>query len=72
MESALHSVLRPSDSGDDRWTDDSIAELEKELSLALEEQQVESSLAGTPTSPSPRSVEALQDGDLGSRTHSEY
>lgn len=38
-----------------------MAELEKELGLALEEQQVESSSAGKPTSPSPRSVEAPPD-----------
>ncbi|TVY89005.1 hypothetical protein LAWI1_G003347 [Lachnellula willkommii] len=38
-----------------------IAKLEKELGLALEEQQVESSLAGKPTSPSPRSVKAPPD-----------
>ena len=37
-----------------------MAELEKELGLALGEQQVESSLAGTSTSPSPRSAEAPQ------------
>jgi hypothetical protein len=56
VESAL--LPKSSDSGDDEWTDENMAELEKELGLALGEQQVESSLAGTPTSPSPRSVEA--------------
>jgi hypothetical protein len=61
VESALHSLPKLPDSGDDGWTDDSIAELEKELGLALEEQQVESSSAGTPTSPRPRSVEAPPD-----------
>lgn len=38
-----------------------MAELEKELGLALEEGQVKSPFAGAPTSPSPRSVEAPQD-----------
>jgi hypothetical protein len=47
-----------------------MAELEKELGLALKEQQVESSSAGTPTSPSPRSVEAPQD-ETQSRERSE-
>jgi len=61
VESALHSLPKLPDSGDDGWTDDSMAELEKELGLALEEQQVESSSAGTPTSPRPRSVEAPPD-----------
>jgi hypothetical protein len=46
-----------------------MAELEKELGVALEEQQVESSSAGTSTSPSPRSVEASQD-EIQSREHS--
>jgi len=35
---------------DDGWTDESIAELEKELGLALEEEQVESPFAGVPSS----------------------
>jgi hypothetical protein len=61
VEFALHSLPKLPDSGDDGWTKDSMAELEKELGLALKEQQVESSSAGTPTSPSPRSAEALQD-----------
>jgi hypothetical protein len=47
-----------------------MAELEKELGLALGEQQVESSSAGTPTSPSPRSAEAPQD-EIQSRERSE-
>jgi hypothetical protein len=46
----LHSLPKSSDSGDDRWTDENMAELEKELGLALGRQQVESSSAGTPTS----------------------
>jgi hypothetical protein len=60
----------PFDSGDDGWTDEDTAELEKELGLALEEQRVESSSAGTPTSPSPRSVEAPQ-SEIQSREHTE-
>lgn len=51
MESALQSLSKSSDSGDDGWTDENMAELEKEMGLALGEHQVESSLAGTPTSP---------------------
>jgi hypothetical protein len=47
-----------------------MAELEKELGLALEEQQVEPLSAGTPTSPSPRSIEAPQD-EIQSRERSE-
>jgi hypothetical protein len=46
-----------------------MAELEKELGLALGEQQVESS-AGTPTSQSPRSAEAPQD-EIQSREYTE-
>ncbi|KAH6704184.1 hypothetical protein BKA61DRAFT_183702 [Leptodontidium sp. MPI-SDFR-AT-0119] len=61
MESAPHSRPKPSDNGNDGWTDDSMAELEKALGLALEEQHVESSSAGTPTPLSPRSVEAPPD-----------
>ena len=38
-----------------------MAELEKELGLALEKQQVKSLSTGAPTSPSPRLVEASQD-----------
>ncbi|ESZ89590.1 hypothetical protein SBOR_10026 [Sclerotinia borealis F-4128] len=36
VESALHSLLKSSDSGDDGWTDKNMAELEKELGLAWE------------------------------------
>jgi hypothetical protein len=61
VEFALHSLPKLPDSGDDGWTEDSMAELEKELGLALKEQQVESSSTGTSTSPSPRSAEAPQD-----------
>jgi hypothetical protein len=60
VESAPHSLPKPSDSGDDGWTNDSMAEFEKELGLALEE-QVKSSSASALTSSSPRSVEAPQD-----------
>jgi hypothetical protein len=52
VEFALHSLPKPFDSGDDGWTDENMAELEKELGLALEEQQVESLSASTPTPPS--------------------
>lgn len=38
VESALYSVPKPSDSSDDGWTDESMAELDKELGLALVEQ----------------------------------
>jgi hypothetical protein len=61
VESMLHPLPKSSHSGDDGWTDNSMAELEKELGLALEEPQVESLSVGTPTSPSPHSVEAPQD-----------
>jgi hypothetical protein len=47
-----------------------MAELEKELGLALEKQQVKLSLAGTPTFLSPCSVEAPQD-KIQSRERSE-
>jgi hypothetical protein len=47
-----------------------MAELEKELGLALEEEQGKSPSAGTPTSPSPCSVEALQD-EAQSREYTE-
>jgi hypothetical protein len=70
VEFALHSLPKPFDSGDDRWTNENMAELEKELGLALEEQQVESLSTSTPTPPSPRSVEALQD-QIQSRERSE-
>lgn len=47
-----------------------MAELEKELGLALGEQQVESSSAGTLASPSLRSAKAPQD-DIQTRQRSE-
>jgi hypothetical protein len=62
MKSAPHFLLTISDNSNGGWTDNSIAELKKELGLALEELQVESSSAGTPTCPSPRSAEAPADG----------
>lgn len=60
MESALHSLPKPPDSGDDRWTDEDMAELDKVLGLALEE-QVDSSSASAPGSSNPRLVDAPQD-----------
>jgi hypothetical protein len=50
VESALNFLPKSSDNGNDKWTDENMAEFEKELGLALGEQQVESSLTGTPTS----------------------
>jgi len=70
VESAFHFLPKPCDSGEDGWTDESMAELEKELGLALEEEQVKSLFAGAPSSLSPRSVEALQD-EIQSRERSE-
>jgi hypothetical protein len=69
MESMPHSLSKPSDNGNDRWTDDSMAELETELGLALED-QVKSLSAGALTSPSTLSVEAPQ-GEIQSRERSE-
>jgi len=69
VESALHSLPKLPDNGDDGWTDENMAELEKELGLALREQG-DSLFAGAPTSPSPYSVEALQD-EIQSRERSE-
>ena len=60
VESAPHSLPEPSDNGDDGWTEDSMAEFEKEVRRALVE-HVEPSLASTPNSLRPRSVEASQD-----------
>ncbi len=39
VEPALCSFPKPSDSGNDRWTKENMAELEKELGLASEEEQ---------------------------------
>jgi hypothetical protein len=59
VEPALYSLPKPFDRSDDGWTNESMAKLEKELGLALEEEQVEPLFASAPSSPSPRSVEAL-------------
>jgi hypothetical protein len=69
VESVLHSLPKPSDSGDDGWTDESMAELDKELGLALIEQGNLSS-ASAPTSLRPRSVEAQQ-VEIHSQEHTE-
>jgi hypothetical protein len=58
VESVPNSLHRPSDDGDDGWTKDSMAELEREVGLALVAQAMSSS-ASAPSSPRPRSVEAL-------------
>jgi hypothetical protein len=47
VESALYSLPKSFDSGDNGLTDENMAELEKELGLALGEQQMESSSART-------------------------
>jgi hypothetical protein len=60
VEFAPYSLLRLPDSGDNRWTNKSIAKLEKELGLALKEQG-DSLFAGALTSLSPCSVEAPHD-----------
>jgi hypothetical protein len=70
VESALHSLPKLPNSDDDGWTDNSIANLEQELRLALEERQVKASSVGTPTSPNPRSVEAQPD-ETPSREYTE-
>jgi len=70
VEFALHSLPNPSRSDDDEWTDENMAELEKELGLALEEEQVKSLFTSGPTSPGPRLVEASQD-EIQSRENSE-
>jgi len=57
VEPVVHFLLKPFDSGNNEWTDDSMAELEKELGLALEKQQVKLSLAGILTFLSPCLVE---------------
>jgi hypothetical protein len=70
VESTLYSLPQSSNSGDNGWTDESMADLEKEMGLALGEPQVESLSAGLPPSPSPRSAEAPQD-DIQSQQQSE-
>jgi hypothetical protein len=57
VESTLHPLPKPLDSGNNGWTDDSMAKLEKELGLALEE-QVKSLSPSALTSLSPRLVKA--------------
>jgi hypothetical protein len=57
VEPVLHFLPRLSNSGDNGWTKENMAKLEKELGLALEEQQVESLSTGAPTALSPRLVE---------------
>jgi hypothetical protein len=59
VESTPHS-LKPSDNSDNGWTRDSMAELEKELGLALGE-LVKLLSASALTLLSPRSVKAPQD-----------
>jgi hypothetical protein len=59
VESILHSLPKPSDSSNDRWTNESMAELEKELVLAYKKQKVDSLLASIPLFPSSCSVEEL-------------
>jgi hypothetical protein len=70
VESTPHSLPKPSDGGDDGWTVEDAAELEKEPELSWEEQKLKSSSACTPASPSPHSVEAPQSG-IQSREHTE-
>jgi hypothetical protein len=58
VESVFHFLPKLFNSSDDGWTIESMAELEKELGLALEEEQVESLSAGALTSLSPYLVKA--------------
>lgn len=64
MESAPHSLPKLLDSGDDGWTDDSTAELETELGMALEEQG-NSPSASTPRSAEPSHLQIDQGHDQG-------
>jgi hypothetical protein len=57
VEPAPYSLPKLPNNGDNGWTDDGMAELEKELELALVE-QVSLSWASAPSSPRPRLVEA--------------
>jgi hypothetical protein len=70
MESTPYSLLKPFDNGNDGWINKYTVKLDKELRLALKEEQVELLLASAFTSLSPRSVEALQD-EIWSRECSE-
>lgn len=67
-ESGPHSLPKVPDNRDDGWTDNSMAELEKELRLPLE--QADSSVASTLSSPRPLSVAASQD-EIKSREDTE-
>jgi hypothetical protein len=64
-----HSLPKPSDTGDDGWAEDSMAELEEEIGLAMVE-QVKSLPAGAPSSSHPPHWEESQDG-IRSRQRSE-
>jgi hypothetical protein len=69
VDSAPYSLIQLSNNSDDRWSDDRMAELEKELELALVK-QVDSSSASAPSPSRPRSVEAPQD-EVKSRERTE-
>ncbi|CZR56350.1 uncharacterized protein PAC_06238 [Phialocephala subalpina] len=69
VEPVPHSLAKRSNNGDDGWTDDTMAELEKEVELALVE-QVNSSTASALSSPRPRSVEEPQ-GEIKCRERTE-
>ncbi|KAG0645128.1 hypothetical protein D0Z07_9189 [Hyphodiscus hymeniophilus] len=60
-ESAPHFLPELSAHGDDGWTEDCMAELEREVRLALVG-HMQSSTTRAPTPPRSRSVEASQDG----------
>jgi len=60
VEPAPHSLPQLPNNSDDGWTDDSMAEVEKELEQAFLE-QVKLSSANVLSSPRPRSVEAPPD-----------
>jgi hypothetical protein len=62
VESAVYSLPKPFDSGYDGRTDDSVAELETELGIALEEQG-NSPSASTPRSPEPSHLQIDQKHD---------
>jgi len=69
VEPAPYSLPNLPNNGDDGWTDDIMAELEKELELALVE-QVNSSSASVPSSPRPRPAGPPQD-EIKSRERTE-
>ncbi|KAH6661755.1 hypothetical protein B0J14DRAFT_663176 [Halenospora varia] len=64
-----HSLPKPSNTGDDGWTEDSMAELEEEMGLAIVE-QAKSPPAGAPSSSHPPRSEESQD-EIRSRQRSE-